>query len=380
MNRPAGTWRPAAAAALALALTAVGAPPLRAQVAVRDFVLTGGLSVESYQGRLPAVTVPIVDSTDRANAAVGQFGGSGTVLFHSTNTSRVTLAVDAGLRQFSAHGFEVRDYAPRELVGSADLRYRREVRGLGALLTTVRAKGRLVDDRPPMPLFIEPGYGSARATARLELLPLSGVTLDAELSGELVNYTPPAVAPHLDLLDRRLLEGEAGAAWGGETYTLRFHAGYTTATYTRQRSFDPSDPFRRDHAVRIGAHVLLQQTVFVQLGLEGTANRSNSKRPEYNALSATALLQAPLPGDLSLELLAMLTGKGYLHRSQFARLVPGEEADNASVAFVSISRPLRAGLDAAVRIGWTRAETEIGSAYFQRYGATLFLHYRPSLH
>lgn len=367
------------ATAAALALATLGVPPLRAQVTIRDFVLSGGFSVESYQGRLPAVTVPIVDSTDRADAAVGQFGGSGTVVFHSTNTSRLTLAMDAGLRQFAAYGFQVRDYAPRELVGSANLRYRRDVGGLGAFLATARAKGRLVEDRPPMPLFIEPGYGSATATARLELLPLSGVTFDAELSSEVVNYTPPAVAPHLDLLDRRLLQAEAGAAWGGQDYTLRFHAGYSTATYTRQRSFDPADPFRRDRAVRVGARLLLQQAVFVQFGLEGTMNRSNSKRPEYNALSATALLQAPLPGDLSLEVLAMVTGKSYLHRSQFARLVPGEEADNASVAFVSVSRPLTVGLDAAVRVGWTRAETEIGSAYFQRYGATFFLHYRPSL-
>ncbi|MBI4538518.1 MAG: hypothetical protein HY704_03280 [Gemmatimonadetes bacterium] len=355
----------------------VGASPAHGQVALRDFVLTGGLSVESYQGRLPALTVPIVDSTDRAGAAVGQFSGSGTLVLHSTSRAGLTMAMDAGLRQFAAQGFEVRDYSPRELVGSMDVRYRRQLGGLGTLDAVARLKGRRVDDRPPMPLFIEPGYGSVRGTARLELLPLNGVRFDAELSGETVNYTPPQVAPHLDLLDRRLLAAEAGAEWGGEEYSIRFHAGYSSVRYPEQRSFDPRDPFRGDDAVRVGARLTVDRVLFARLGVEGTLNRSNSRRPEYNALSATALLQAPLPAEFNLQFFAMLTGKSYLHRSPFARLVPGEEADNASVAFVSLSHPLTPALDGALRVGWTRAETEIGNAYFQRYGATFFLHYRP---
>lgn len=369
-------WRLAMAACAAL-LFGVAGRPLPAQVAVRDFVLTGGLSVEGYRGRLPAVTVPRVDSTDRAGAAIGQFGGSGTLVFHSSSRGEVTLAADAGFRQFAAQGFEVRDYSPRELVGSAELRYRRQLGGLGTLRTSVRLKGREVADRPPMPLFIEPGYGSARAAARFELVPVGGVLFDGEIVGEAVNYTPPNVAPHLDLLDRRLIAAEAGAQWGGEDYAIRFHVGYSSIRYPEQRSFVPADPFRRDHAVRTGARLTLHSPVFAALGIEGTLNRSNSQRPEYDALSATALVTAPLPVDFNLQLFAVLTGKSYLHRSRFARLVPGEEADNASVAFVSFSRPLTPELDAAVRLGWTRAEAEIGGAYFQRFGATLFLHYYP---
>ncbi len=72
-----------------------------------------------------------------------------------------------------------------------------------------------------------------------------------------------------------------------------------------------------------------------------------------------------------------LTAKQYLHDSDFARLLPGDEANSASLAYVSLTRPLARNLDGAVRVGWTRAETEIGDAYFQRFGASFLLHFRP---
>jgi hypothetical protein len=34
-------------------------------------------------------------------------------------------------------------------------------------------------------------------------------------------------------------------------------------------------------------------------------------------------------------------------------------------------------LDGAIRFGWTRAETDIGDSYFQRFGATFLFRYRP---
>ena len=63
--------------------------------------------------------------------------------------------------------------------------------------------------------------------------------------------------------------------------------------------------------------------------------------------------------------------------SEFVQLVPGEEADNASVVYVELSRPVFPNLDGAFRFGWNRAETDIGNSYFERFGGTFLLRYRP---
>jgi hypothetical protein len=78
-----------------------------------------------------------------------------------------------------------------------------------------------------------------------------------------------------------------------------------------------------------------------------------------------------------LTLFADLTDKRYVTKTDFARLVPGEEADNASVVYLELARPLMVNLDGAVRLGWNRAETDIGDSYFKRYGLTVLLRYRP---
>ena len=106
-------------------------------------------------------------------------------------------------------------------------------------------------------------------------------------------------------------------------------------------------------------------------------NRSNSSRPEYNALSFRSVVSIPMPHDFSINLFADLTAKGYLTESEFAQLVPGEEADNASVVYVEASRPLFLNLDGAVRFGWTRAETDIGDSYYERFGGSVLFRYRP---
>jgi hypothetical protein len=84
-----------------------------------------------------------------------------------------------------------------------------------------------------------------------------------------------------------------------------------------------------------------------------------------------------LPYDLTVHLLANITDKRYLAETSFARLVPGEEADNASVVYVELTRRLLVNLDGAIRFGWNKAETDIGNEYFERYGATLLFRYRP---
>ena len=107
-------------------------------------------------------------------------------------------------------------------------------------------------------------------------------------------------------------------------------------------------------------------------------NRSNSNRSEYDALSASVLVSTPLPARATLNVYALLTGKTYVHETAFARLVPGEEADNASIAYVQVGRPMAVNLDGAIRVGWTRAETDIGNAYYQRFGLSVRMNYRPN--
>jgi hypothetical protein len=115
----------------------------------------------------------------------------------------------------------------------------------------------------------------------------------------------------------------------------------------------------------------------VQLSIEGRANRSNSNRPEYNALTVRGFYATSVLTDYRFSASGTATAKRYLHESEFARLLPGEEANSASLIYLSLSRLLEEKLEGTFRIGWTRAETEIGDAYFARFGASLIFHYRP---
>ena len=182
--------------------------------------------------------------------------------------------------------------------------------------------------------------------------------------------------PQLDLLDRTSWGVETGIRWG-YTSTVRFYTGMRWTDYRNQPSYDPADPIRRDRTVRAGLEWTYAGPVFVQTGIEGVLNRSNSNRPEYDALSYRLLITTPLPGDLSASLYALLARKSYVSDLSFKQLVPGEEADNASVAYLQVNRPIAVNLDGAVRIGWTRAETDIGNAYYRRFGMSLLLYYRP---
>jgi len=153
--------------------------PGSAQVIWQDLVFTGGLSAEGYRGNLPAVTVTAVDSTEKASAIVGEFGLRGSVVLLNREERTLRLQFDSGLRQFVAGGFVFRDYAPRELVGRLDLSYRESAGSLGELWFLGGLGGRQVNDRPPMPLFIQPGYGAVDGRVRLHLYPLNGVSYDA---------------------------------------------------------------------------------------------------------------------------------------------------------------------------------------------------------
>ena len=84
----------------------------------------------------------------------------------------------------------------------------------------------------------------------------------------------------------------------------------------------------------------------------------------------------PLPFDVGATLLAIITTKSYVNESDFKVLVPGEEADNASVFYLDLARPLAVVVDGSLRLGWTRAEADVGDAYFRRFGLSVLLRYR----
>ena len=353
--------------------------PLHAQVRWDELVVTMGGSVERYSGNFSSVTHPIVDSTDHATAAVGELGVRGSVyLLEEPGGSRsLELSFDAGMRQAAATGFEFRDYAPREWVGQASLELVEGLGGWGSLILRGSGRNRSVEDRPPMPLFLQPGYATGQLSGELVTRAFDGVSLDVRGDLEIADYRALDPLPQLDLLDRRGAGVELGARWGSRASSLRVFGGMRWTEYRQQGSFDPADPFRRDRTTRVGADWTHMGDVVMQVGVEGALNRSNSNRPEYDAVSFSGLLTAPLPGGFSLNAFAVLTAKSYLQETEFARLVPGEEADNASIAFVQLGRALAVNLDGALRVGWTRAETDIGSAYYQRFGTTVLFNYRP---
>jgi len=347
-----------------------------AQGVVRDLVFTAGVSGERYEGNLPAVALPVVDSTERADAAVGELGVRGELRLLDEGTGSLSFHFDGGLRQFSATGFQLRDYSPQEWVGSGELGWTSTAGENALVRATLGTRLRSVRDRTPVPLFIEPGYRELRGALAVALQPRPGVDVTAEVSGEVTDFESLALLPQLDLLDRQSVGLEVGAEWGALRRT-RLSGSLRSYRYPEQGTFDPEDPYRRDLAFRGGATWFYEGPVFAELGVDGTLNRSNSNRPEYNAMTARALVASPTPWGVGLQFFATITTKRYLTETPFVRLVPGEEADNASLVYAQVSRPLAPNLDGALRFGWTRAETEIGNSYFQRYGASVLLNFRP---
>lgn len=345
----------------------------------QDLVVTMGVSGEAYDGNLASAIVPVVDSTNSVGAAVGETGVRGSLLLFGGDRSRVTGSFDLGVRQFLASGFGLRDYAPRESTGRLGLQLVRAVGRVGVLRLQGDARWRRMDDRPPMPLFLQPGYERYVGALQFTSVPVDGVTFDVTLDAETADYQAPDGLSQIDLLDRDSRALEVGLTFG-EGFDVRFYGSLRAADFTRQRSFDTNDPFRRDRMITVGGSWSYQAGILAEVGVDAIVNRSNSRRPEYDAVSLRTRLAAPLPvWDLGMNLYAVVTGKSYVVDTEFARLVPGEEADNASVVFLDVNRPLSDHLDAALRFGFTRAETDIGNAYFRRYGVSFFLNYRPPL-
>ena len=234
-----------------------------------------------------------------------------------------------------------------------------------------------------MPFFMQPGYATVNGGVGLVTRSFDGVGFDAFVDVESADYRSVQFVPQLDvtlldLLDRRSAGFELGASGGSESSMVRFFGGVRWSEYQHQGSFDADDPFRRDRTMRVGVRWSHQGASIVRIGLDGTLNRSNGRRPEYDAFSVSGELTTALPAKLILSVLALLTTKSYVNETTSARLVPGEEADNASIAYAQLARAMRINLDGVVRLGWTRAETDIGDAYYQRFGLSFFFNYRPN--
>ncbi|MEX0856069.1 MAG: hypothetical protein WD056_00720 [Gemmatimonadota bacterium] len=380
MTREAIAFVRQAACWTAVAVTGLlGVPATaEAQFTVRDFVVTAGGSAEGYRGNLPTVGSPVTDSAEVVSAFAGELALRTNADYRSGSGGTFLFSFDGGVRQFNASGFEQRDYSPREWVGTLDLGYGRALSETVGFRAHTRIRGRELEDRPPMPLFLQPGYRAVEGSLVVDFDGPRGVVYDVELTGAKTDFFAPAFAPQVRLLDREGVEIEAGAVIASGASTLRIFAGVQASRYPKQETFAPEDPFRSDRTFQGGVSWTRQAGYLLQIELDARANRSNSLRPEYDAFTLRALYSTSLPRELSLSLYGAYSVKQYLHASEFARLLPGEEADNASLAYVSLSRSLAMNLDGTFRVGWTRAETEIGDAYFQRFGGSFALHYRPS--
>jgi hypothetical protein len=226
-------------------------------------------------------------------------------------------------------------------------------------------------------VYIEPGYGRVVGRVGYTTPRYRDVRFDGTVVVEYADYRTEPAAPQLDLLDRESVGFEVGAEWG-DAWAIRVFSAVQAYEYSKQSTFDPSDPFRQDRALRGGLEWTSGESdYFLQLRAEGVLNRSNSARPEYNAVSVRGILATPLPGGLIMNVYAQFTDKNYLTDTGFAQVVPGEEADNSSVIFVEVNRRVASNLSGAFRVGWTRAESNIADEYFERFSGTFLLSFRP---
>jgi hypothetical protein len=345
--------------------------------------LTGGVSWERYDGNFSAVTVAVVDSSHHAEAAVGQLSLFANLSLLNRGGRTLGLGLEGGVRQFAAVGFTQRDYAPREWVSRIAGTFTQNVGGEGQLVLGLSHRGRQIEDRPPMPLFLQPAYTSSQVSGGFQLNEHQGVALDIMGDLEKTDYDAGAVLPQLDLLDVKSKGFELGATTQPvqAAWAVRFYGGFHWSDYRQQSTLDPDDPYRRDRAASLGirwSHAP-DRVEDASLGVHATVNRSNSNRPEYDALSLRGFVFRELPvWGLYARATANLTWKTYVHETSFARLVPGEEADNASLLFIDLSREVAPNLDATLRFGWTRAETDIGRSYYRRLGTSLLMTFTPS--
>lgn len=351
---------------------------LLAQMGWRDLVVTGGMSGEGYQGNLPSAGTALSDSTETAAAVVGELGVRGEAYWRRNGATRLTLFMDGGMRQFAARGFQQRDYAPREWVGEVEGVLHQPLGASAVLSLHAGTRARAVEDRTPMPLYLQPGFAAVGGGLQLRTTPGSWDRVELSTWVERTDFSAPDFAPQIRLLDREVFTVRMALAHPvGTAHQVEGFLALDLSDYREQSTFNPEDPFRRDRTTRGRIGWNYQGGILARGGVEARLNRSNSRRPEYGALTVDGQLSTVIGSETVATLYLLLTAKRYRQATPFARLLPGEEANAASTAFLSLSRELAGNLDGALRLGWTRAETETGGDYFQRFGVSVLVTYRP---
>ncbi|MCY3807989.1 MAG: hypothetical protein OXG58_00875 [Gemmatimonadetes bacterium] len=361
------------------------ASPLAGQGIVQDLVISGGMAGEAWRGDFVSFVIPQVDSTNQAVAWVGEWSANGIFNLARREQSSLDAIVDVGFRQFAPGGFQLRRYSPREYNALLTARYHRDVadgRG-GALVAEATARKHGIDDRPPMPLYLPPGYRSYRLKAGYETT-LAGSRASLTVTGESADYGAPVLLPYLDLLDRRSAVVEAAGTRrsyrspdSGEYSEVRFFGSYRYHTYPRQGL---EGVFRVDHAVGLGGgYELSAGRMDLGVSLDGTRSWSNSRRVEYHAGRLGVQMQLwKVWREFGLSVASDLAVKRYRHQSEEYAPVPGEEADNGAALYAEITRSVARNMDAAFRLGWQRVETSFTGAYYTRFGGGFFLRVRPT--
>lgn len=371
---------------LAVLVLLPGAETASGQVRVENVSITMGVGGEVYgsEGNFLAIAVPQVDSTDSALGASGDMGAAGRLILMTGNGRSLSADFNLGMRQFWTDGFQARNYAPRELSGRMQASYRQYLGG-GTLVVSPSVDSRHIADRPPLPLYLAPGYNAAAVVANYFWPVATDLTLYGQLTGETKDYT--ADLPALDDLDRRSTGLEAGVqrVFRGraetrdpdirDQSTLRFFGTYLRHNYPKQGL----GLLRTDNAARIGGEFSLDRRdtrgFSFELRAHGTRSRSNSRRVDYNAGRIEATGSLELGDDTQLNLQGLWAVKRYINQQDF--LIPGEEADNATIIFAQVTRFLRDGVRAGIGGGWTRAETNFSGAYYQRLSVSFSLTVNP---
>lgn len=372
---------------LCLTVVGVAAPVLcggtaAAQVRFDDVSFNMGVASQLYHGDFSAVTVPQIDSTERALAGAGYMGARGTLTLLAQDRQSLRLDFDAGMRQFVTNGFQLRNYAPRELSGSLRSTYTRRYRG-GTLRVVPTVESRYIADRPPMPLYLPPGYNSAAVDANYSRAISPGLAVYGRVVGELKDYAAPRVLPALDLLDRRTITPSAGVTllFRGFSETLdrttvTFFAAYQYHSYPKQGGLGLP---RADDGLQAGSEFTLDRReahgFVLTLSGNATRNRSSSRRVEYNAGRIRTTAAVELGDDTQLDIAALWAVKRYIHPQE--ALVPGEEADNAASVNAEITRFLGDGVRAGIGGGWIRAETNFSGDYYERFSVSFSLTVNP---
>ena len=364
---------------LPFAMALAGISPLAAQVRLSDFVITGGAAMEVYLGNFSAITVPQIDSTDSALAGVGEWTARGGVSFLPPGRRALVLDFEGGVRQFATGGFQLRNYAPREHSGRVTMTYGQTLAG-GTFTTEASARARSIADRPPLPLYLSPGYETYMAKVGYGKSLRPDFDLSMAVTGEMADYAAPRALPQLDLLDRSsvIVRTEAVRDFRDPARSEDFSKFGVFADY-RYHSYPKQGLglLRVDHAVGGGVSYEREtERLGLRLSLDGTLSRSNAPRVDYNAAVLKAELSWTLGSSTQLDIEGNLARKRYLNPVVDA-LVPGEEGDNASLLYAEITRFLSPAVDGSFRFGWQKVETNISGAYYTRFGGTFFLKVRP---